>query len=224
MGDQDEKQAQQGGSPSPMPPLSDASWASEWQECRATIGRFDSIVVDLRKYGFSLITALLGASAFISFSSASLDPATAAFVLIMALITILFFIDVYYTSLMNGAAERALDLEAVLPAHKITKYLSDNAHRVKTITVTLYTYLALQFAALLIGLWFELSFFSWRLWLILGCSLAALIIMAAYWKYADDQTHLRTSKPRLWTVPPNRRNQVGRVYNQSGEEVAQTNL
>src|SRR6516225_8736097 len=35
----------------------DSSVLDEWKECRLTIDRFDKILVDLRKVGFSFITA-----------------------------------------------------------------------------------------------------------------------------------------------------------------------
>ncbi|HEX9413988.1 MAG TPA: hypothetical protein VF916_10840, partial [Ktedonobacterales bacterium] len=42
----------------------DGQLLKEWAECRATIGRLDTILEDLRKIGFSLVTALLTANAF----------------------------------------------------------------------------------------------------------------------------------------------------------------
>jgi len=38
---------------------------SEWKEARASIARFDNLSVDLRKYGFSLITFMISASSFV---------------------------------------------------------------------------------------------------------------------------------------------------------------
>jgi len=45
----------------------DPSFQKEWAECRTTIGRLDTILEDLRKLGFSFITALLTAGAILSF-------------------------------------------------------------------------------------------------------------------------------------------------------------
>lgn len=193
---------------------------TEWQECRITIGRFDTILVDLRKFGFSLVTTLLGASAFITFSNHSINAATAAFILIMVLITVLYAMDIFYTSLLNGAVERALDLEATVTSFRITKYLSDNAQRVRSVTVTLIVYLALQLVALGLALWFELTFPSW--WGILAVALvglAALVFMVWYWIYANDPRKLEKDKlTRIWTLPTPPTIQIGRIYDAKGKE------
>lgn len=84
---------------------------TEWQECRKTIGRLDTTLADLRKYGFSLVTLLITASGFLGEQRASAEQRAAAAVAIMVLVTVLFAIDRYYTLLLNGAVERALDLE-----------------------------------------------------------------------------------------------------------------
>lgn len=46
--------------------LSDDLAFQEWQASRATVGAFDRIQLDLRKYGFSLITILLGVNGIVS--------------------------------------------------------------------------------------------------------------------------------------------------------------
>src|SRR5947209_11264699 len=37
----------------------------EWKECRATIDRFDKLLVDLRKTGFGIITGLVAAATYL---------------------------------------------------------------------------------------------------------------------------------------------------------------
>ena len=37
----------------------------EWKECRSSIGRFDEAITSIRKYGFTLVTALLSADGYI---------------------------------------------------------------------------------------------------------------------------------------------------------------
>ena len=44
----------------------DVTLAEEWLECRVTIGRFDGYLADIRKYGFTLVTLLLTASALVT--------------------------------------------------------------------------------------------------------------------------------------------------------------
>jgi hypothetical protein len=88
-----------------MAPFPTAGDLTEWQECRATIGRLDGTIADLRKFGFSLVTVLITASSFQGERTRSVSIA------IMTLIAALFAVDRYYTLLLNAAVERALDLE-----------------------------------------------------------------------------------------------------------------
>jgi hypothetical protein len=46
------------------PPGSDGV-KDEWKECRATIGRFDGLLVDLRKTGFGFVTAIVSGPTFL---------------------------------------------------------------------------------------------------------------------------------------------------------------
>lgn len=132
----------------------------DWEECRKTIGRLDTILTDLRKYGFSIITGLLTAGTFLAFSkpegasslpppgnAASLLPSpgiAAVFIVVMVLVAALFSVDTYYQVLVSGAAERALDLEAVMnPPIRVTKYLSINAMRSGNAFVILALYIIL---------------------------------------------------------------------------------
>jgi hypothetical protein len=129
----------------------------EWSECRSTIARLDAILVDLRKVGFSFITALLTASSFLSLvdpkSAAAPTPMrAAAFIAIMVLIAALFAIDSYYQILLSGAVERALDLEVKThPPLRLSKYLSINIQHTWATVVTLILYLVLLSTAGFLG-------------------------------------------------------------------------
>ncbi len=110
----------------------------DWQECRTIIERLDGTLEDLRKVGFSFITALLTAGAFLNFLGVqtttnkppSTDVSAAVFIAVMVLVAALFSLDTYYEVLQSGAVERALDLEAQMgPSIRVTKYLSVNATR-----------------------------------------------------------------------------------------------
>jgi hypothetical protein len=119
--------------------LADDLRFQEWKECRSIIGRLDTILVDLRKVGFSLITGLLTASAFLNFlgvptaqgvPAPPTDVSAAVFIIVMVLVAALFSVDTYYQVLLSGAVERTLDLEAeTRPPIRVTKYLSVNATR-----------------------------------------------------------------------------------------------
>jgi hypothetical protein len=45
-----------------------ARYDQEWQKCRETADRLDGILVDLRKYGFTILTGLTTAGSFLSLS------------------------------------------------------------------------------------------------------------------------------------------------------------
>jgi hypothetical protein len=132
----------------------------DWQECRKTIGRFDTILEDLRKFGFSIITGLLGASGFLNFlgiptsgAAPAADASAAVFITVMVLVAALFSVDTYYSVLLSGAVERALDLEDKTSSRiKVTKTLSRNATRSGISFIILALYIALLATAEGMGL------------------------------------------------------------------------
>ena len=88
----------------------------EWQECRATIGRFDTLLVDLRKTGFGFVTLIVsGATYLFSQSPQSGEiPESgkfAVFTVITALILLLYIIDRVHQILLQEAVNRAIQLE-----------------------------------------------------------------------------------------------------------------
>jgi hypothetical protein len=87
---------------------------TEWQEARSIIARFDNNLHDLRKYGFSFITALLAANGLLSVStSAPVSDGVKAGVLIttLGLIVTLKLLDMHYRLFQRSAAMRARMLE-----------------------------------------------------------------------------------------------------------------
>src|SRR5262249_19954709 len=100
----------------------------EWQECRSVIGRLDSTLVDLRKYGLGLASGLLTANGVVGGLANLLpkpsngamgftvpSPVIAALVAVtMVLIVGLFVVDRYYSVLQWGATSRARRLERTL--------------------------------------------------------------------------------------------------------------
>jgi len=134
----------------------------DWQECRTTIGRLDQTLEDLRKVGFSLITGLLTAGAFLNFlgvqttqgvPAPSSDVRAAVFLAVMVLVAALFSVDTYYQVLLSGAIERALDLESqTTPPIRVTKYLSVNGTRSAISYIILALYLVLLATAEGLGL------------------------------------------------------------------------
>ena len=107
----------------------------EWKECRVSIDRFDKIVVDLRKYGFTLITGALTAQAVllirVDVTATVPQLARAAVgVILLLFIAALFLLDKYYYSLLRGAVRRAHELEEQFePKIEITRRIAEYSHR-----------------------------------------------------------------------------------------------
>jgi hypothetical protein len=89
---------------------------NEWKECRSSIERFDKIIVDIRKYGFTLLTGLLSADAFLfaKLPELSLEGKAAVSILMMVLIYALFMVDRYHEIFLRGAVQRAKVIESEL--------------------------------------------------------------------------------------------------------------
>src|ERR1700688_2235785 len=87
----------------------------------------DTVIEDLLKYGFSLVTALLTASGIVGAVANNRPVLPMASVVIMVLVLALFGVDLSYQVVLSGAAERALDLEfeSAAPRIRITKTVSD---------------------------------------------------------------------------------------------------
>ena len=200
----------------------DPSFQKEWAECRTTIGRLDTILEDLRKLGFSFITALLTAGAILSFlgiqsvDKVPVPPAptrAAPFLSIVVLIVALFFLDCYYEVLLSAAVERALDIETQTdPPVRLTKYLGINAGHSGATVVTLLLYLFLLATACGLGVLGSITettsngrvttvSFLWSpfAFVIIGIGLVVGFAMFLYWRYLGIKTGVHTIKSgRPW--------------------------
>jgi hypothetical protein len=141
-----------------MTPFPTGGDLTEWQECRTTIGRLDSTIADLRKFGFSLVTALITASSFLGQQAPSPETNISVSAAIMILIAVLFAVDRYYTLLLNGAVERALDLEGPglnrddLSQDRLTQVISIYAIKTGAVFFVPFLYLGLLYATQLVAL------------------------------------------------------------------------
>jgi hypothetical protein len=109
----------------------------EWKECRSSIDRFDTIIVDLRKYGFTLITGMLTADAFlfISLPEVSISGQIGISIMMMILVFALFVVDRYHEVFLLGAVERAIKLENdVLVQYELTTLIHTESITKKTDT------------------------------------------------------------------------------------------
>lgn len=192
----------------------------DWAEARAAIARFDTVLVDLRKVGFSFVTGLLAASTFLGFlgvptpasAGAGAAPAATAFpiearagvfIAVIALVVLLFLVDLYFEVLLSGAVERALDIEVQTdPPVRVTKYLSVNIGRVWGAQLVFGMYLGVLalvalFAALM--LWFATPEERGKvMWWVALFALGAIGFVASYGLFGHRRSGLDTIKPRTW--------------------------
>ncbi|HEV2238649.1 MAG TPA: hypothetical protein VGR57_18470 [Ktedonobacterales bacterium] len=191
----------------PTDATSSDAWFKEWSECRALISRFDAILADLRKYGFTLVTGLFTASALIGglgATTATPSQRAAVFIGIMALIVVLFFMDTYYETLLNGAVERALDLEhRARRAVDLTSYLATNAARNGSTYATCFVYVGLLFTAGFVGFSvagaggvFDRLTWSPAQQLVAAWFVVLAALMVGYWLFAQIATGGFTAKER----------------------------
>jgi hypothetical protein len=100
------------------------------------MGRFDTILADTRKYGFTLVTLLLTANALITTANPVADRVAAAGVVIVLLL-VLFLMDRFWWVLLYEASMRARQLEPSLGI-AITHELGTAAYRThNTLAATL---------------------------------------------------------------------------------------
>jgi hypothetical protein len=118
----------------------------EWKECRATIGRFDTILVDLRKVGFSFVTAIVSGATFFFVQdptkhvSESAKFATFSFILVLVLV--LYVVDRIHQVWLQDAVTRAQTLENLF-GYELTKSLSKSVSQTQAIGVGIVIYLVL---------------------------------------------------------------------------------
>jgi hypothetical protein len=156
----------------------------EWKECRASIDRFDKLLVDLRKTGFGFITTIVGAAAlFVGVGTAETQPSAklkfVAFVIIGLLIVTLFGIDRTHQAWLRAAVARAMELEISLN-YKITQNIHGTFKGREAVILGLVVYLILFLATCFI--FWELldgSIGPYRSWTFDGGVAGLLFILVA---------------------------------------------
>ena len=95
--------------------LADNIKFQEWKQCQESLARFDKINIDTRKYGFSLITLLLGANGFL-LANSELSNVTiiGIYLALLVLIAALFRIDRTHEIFLRATVIRAIKLEKEL--------------------------------------------------------------------------------------------------------------
>ena len=169
---------------------------TEWAECRTTIGRMDTVLEDLRKYGFALVTGLLTAGGLVGTATTSTTAASvvpAAALVVMVLVLGLFGVDMYYQVLLSAAVERALDLEQYTdPPVRLTWYVSRNASRTRATYAVLVVYYVFL-AAAAAQAWFVKDAKNGAVVII---AVVIAMIMLGYFGVAVNAGKLRTKKAR----------------------------
>jgi len=74
----------------------------EWKECNEKIAKFDSILIDLRKYGFTVASSLMTAGSFLGLQTyTQFQPFQIVIIFAtMALVAVLYWLDVYYQTIL----------------------------------------------------------------------------------------------------------------------------
>jgi hypothetical protein len=117
------------------------------------VGRLDGILADIRKYGFSLVTLLLTASALITTANPVTDRVASSSVVIV-LVVVLFAMDRYWWVLLRQAVHRAGQLETLMGMH-LSRRLDDIAkrsHNTLAASLVYEAFVALAFAIALVAI------------------------------------------------------------------------
>jgi hypothetical protein len=120
---------------------------TEWKSCLESTTKFDGYLVDLRKYGFSLLTGLTAGSSFLGFASPSQILQIGVIIVTMILVVVLYWVDVYYQNLLYGSVLRSRFLELFRLNRGLSNYISALAG-----TSTLHNTLYLLYGGFIIGL------------------------------------------------------------------------
>lgn len=122
--------------------------ATEWKECRATIDRFDKLLVDLRKTGFGLVTTLvsvLAVLAHVTGNDVTPQMKLAVFGILGLLIIALFGVDRTHQAWLAAAVNRATELEVLLN-YKLTRRIEETFHGEDALVLGVALYLILMIA------------------------------------------------------------------------------
>jgi hypothetical protein len=81
----------------------------EWEESRKAIDKFDGMLIDLRKYGFSFLTGLIAAGSLLGVAAENgtedqfVRIQIAVIIVTMILVITLYWLDIYYETMLTAA-------------------------------------------------------------------------------------------------------------------------
>jgi hypoxanthine phosphoribosyltransferase len=147
----------------------------EWKEARASISRFDTISVDLRKYGFSLTTFLITAYSVV-FQITNLNnplPVVITPFAIMILVCGLFLADRYNEVLLLASVLRCRQLEdtsqeifrdyirsSLYHSMSLTTFIEDRVQKARVRQYSLIVYFSFIVACLILGAIFLMAYYQ----------------------------------------------------------------
>ena len=123
----------------------------EWKEARSVLARFDENLHDLRKYGFSVLSAFLALDALQKMTSIDAGAKFGLIVVTMALIITLRLLDQDYQKLQGAASIRARILERSLN-FELTDTITDRYKRDNLYHFNFAIYCGFILIAIIIGL------------------------------------------------------------------------
>lgn len=96
----------------------------EWKMCVDQINKLDGYLIDLRKYGFGIITGIGTASSFLGFAEPSRELHIGVIFADIVLVAVLFWIDQFYQTRQYGIVGRGIVLEPGLD-RALIEHLTD---------------------------------------------------------------------------------------------------
>lgn len=134
----------------PVPPSTPSNdYEKEWEKSSGIVDKFDQILIDLRKLGFSFVTGLIAAG---SVFQLGLNIQNGIIQATMALIAVLYWLDVYYQNVLTGALLRAQFLELFRLKYATSYYISGVYNKARLDAFITVIYLGLVLSAGIIGL------------------------------------------------------------------------
>jgi len=169
----------------------------EWKEARSVLARFDENLHDLRKYGFSVLSAFLALDALQKLTSIDAGAKFGLIVVTIALIITMRLLDQDYQKLQSAASIRARILERSLNI-ELTDTITDRYNRNYLHLINFSLYCGFIAIALLIGI-IILPETMYGYLLITGC-IAMLILVAIYFLLRVDLIHKGSDFKEDWTI------------------------
>lgn len=92
-------------------------YSKEWEKSIEAVDKFDNMLIDLRKYGFSFLTGLIAAGSFLGLAAGTgqsglqiedfIKVQIAVIIATMILVIALYWLDIYYQNVLTGAIVRS---------------------------------------------------------------------------------------------------------------------